>query len=104
MAQHLFNIPDMTNDQTLKEAIEAWIAQYKYRDKFYEGKIINLWDSIVGVMISRETEQLYIKNKVLFVKLKSPALKFELEYAKTKLIKSLNKKADHEVITDIIFL
>ncbi len=104
MALHLFNRLEMSNDQTLKEAIEAWIAQYKYRDKFYEGKILNLWDSIVGAMISKETEQLYIKNKVLFVKLKSPALRYELEYAKKKLIKSLNNKADHEVITEIIFL
>ena len=104
MALHLFNRLEMSNDQTLKEAIEAWIAQYKYRDKFYEGKILNLWDSIVGAMISKETEQLYIKNKVLFVKLKSPALRYELEYAKKKLIKSLNNKADHEVITELIFL
>lgn len=94
----------MTNDQTLKEAIEAWIAQYRYRDKYYEGKVITLWDPIVGAMISKETEQLYIKNKVLFVKLRSQALKFELEFAKKNLIKNINKKANREVITDISFL
>lgn len=104
MAPPQFNRTIMTNDQNLKDAIEAWIAQYRFKDKFYEGKVISLWDSIVGDMISKETEQIYIRNKVLIVKLKSQALKFELEFAKKKLIKSINKKADREVITDISFL
>lgn len=94
----------MTNDQTLKEAIETWIAQYRYRDKFYEGKVISLWDPIVGELISKETEHIYIKNKILIVKLKSQALKYELEFAKKNLIKSINKKAGREVITEISFL
>lgn len=94
----------MDNDQSLKEAIENWINQLKNQDQFYQGKVIASWDNIVGPVIARETEHIYIRNKVLFVKLKSQALKHELEYARKKLIKAINKEADRDVITDISFI
>ena len=55
-------------------------------------------------MIARDTTHLYIKHKTLYVKLNSPALREELGYAKSKLIKSLNKAAGVEVIEDIAFI
>lgn len=94
----------MNNDKILREAIESWINQLKDQDQFYQGKVISLWDNIVGPVIARETEHIYIRNKVLIVKLKSQALKHELEFAKKKLVKIINKKADHEVINDISFI
>lgn len=94
----------MNNDHTMREAIEAWINQLKNKDQFYQGKVLSLWDSIVGPLIARETEHLFIRNKVLVVKLKSPALKHELEFAKKKLIKSINKEADRDIINDISFI
>lgn len=94
----------MNNDQTLGEAIERWINQLKNKDQFYQGKVLSLWDTIVGPVIARETEHLYIRNKVLFVKLKSQALKHELEYARKKLVKSINEEAGRDVIKDISFI
>lgn len=94
----------MNNDQSLKEAIENWINQLRNQDQFYNGKVLASWDNIVGPMIARETEHIYIRNKVLFVKFKSQALRHELEYARKKLIKAINKEADREVITDISFI
>lgn len=94
----------MNNDQTLGEAIESWINQLKNKDQFYQGKVLSLWDTIVGPVIARETEHLYIRNKVLFVKLKSQALKHELEYARKKLVKSINEEAGRDVIKDISFI
>lgn len=92
------------NDNSMREAIEAWINHYRYQRKFDEEKAISIWDSIVGPMIAQETEQIYIKNKTLVVKLRSQALKFELEYAKRKLISNINRKLNHEVINEINFI
>ncbi|HLO92616.1 MAG TPA: DUF721 domain-containing protein [Lentimicrobium sp.] len=94
----------MNNDQTMREAIEAWINQLKNKDQFYQGKVLALWDNIVGPIIARETEHIFIRNKTLVVKLKSAALKHELEFAKKKLIKSINKEAERDIINDISFI
>ncbi|MCO5265536.1 MAG: DUF721 domain-containing protein [Lentimicrobium sp.] len=73
-------------------------------DKLNQSKVIGLWDQVVGKMIARDTTHLYIKNRILYVKLNSPALREELGYARTKLVKSLNKAAGGEVIIDIAFV
>lgn len=93
-----------TNNQSLRDVIEELISVYRIGDRLNQAKVIGMWDSVVGKMIARDTIHLYIKNKTLFVKLNSPALREELGYARTKLIKSLNKAAGSEVIDDIAFL
>ncbi len=91
------------NEQSLNEAIESWLNQFKDKNKYIQARILPVWESTVGPLIARETESIFIKKHVMFVKLKSPALKNELEYAKKKLIASINKKADHVFIEDLIF-
>ncbi len=93
-----------TNEQTLKEVILQLLKTYKLQDGMNETKLINSWEKIAGNMITKHTENLYIRNKKLYIKLDSPALKHELSFAKTKLIKSLNGAVKKEVIEDIIFL
>lgn len=93
-----------SNEQTLKEAILELLKTYKLEDGMNETKLINSWENVAGNMITRHTENLYIKNKKLYIKLDSPALKHELSFAKSKLISSLNKAVRSEVIEDIVFL
>jgi len=94
----------LANNQTIKEVIEELISSYHIGDKLNETKVIGLWDQVVGKMIARETTHLNIKNRVLYVKLNSPALRQELGYARANLVKSLNKAAGCDVISDIAFI
>lgn len=91
------------NEQTLGEAIKEMLRALRLDDKLNESKLIHSWEEIVGKMIANHTRDIYIKNKKLIVKLDSPALKNELSYSKTKMLKTLNDAAGEEVITDIIF-
>lgn len=92
-----------SNDQTLKEVINELLEAYKLGDKLKEVRLIGSWEKVVGKLINKHTKNLYIKKKVLFVKLDSAALRNELSYARQKIIKALNKEADKEVIDDIVF-
>lgn len=94
----------MSNDQTIKEAIEAWINQLRNKDKFYQGMVVDEWHNVVGDIISKETESLFFKGNNLYVKVKSQALKHELEFAKKKLVKNLNKKVGKDIVNEIMFL
>ncbi|MBE9480441.1 MAG: DUF721 domain-containing protein [Bacteroidetes bacterium] len=92
-----------SNDQTLKEVINELLEAYKLGDKLKEVRLIDSWEKVVGKLINKHTKNLYIKKKVLFVKLDSAALRNELSYARQKIIKALNKEAKEEVIDDIVF-
>ncbi len=92
-----------SNDQTLKEVINELLKAYKLGDKLKEMRLIDSWEKVVGKLINKHTKNLYIKKKVLFVKLDSAALRNELSYARQKIIKALNKEAKGDVIDDIVF-
>lgn len=68
-----------------------------------EQRLINAWPEIMGTLVSNYTDQLYIKNSVLFVKVSSAPLRQELSMRCAILVQKLNKKAGAPVITDIVF-
>ncbi len=93
-----------SNDQKLGDVIKELLDQYKLNDKINSVDIINSWESVVGKVINKHTKNLYIKKKVLFVKLDSPALKNELLYERTKIKDSLNEAVGMEVIDEVILI
>jgi len=96
-------MPRKTNEESLGEAIRRMLETYRLEGKVRQARVINAWEDVTGKMISRHTQDLYIKGSKLFVKLDSPALKNELSYSKGKIIEMLNKEAGGEIIKDIVF-
>ncbi|MCK9616319.1 MAG: DUF721 domain-containing protein [Lentimicrobiaceae bacterium] len=92
-----------SDEKPLREAIEDFLKAFKLNDKINQSRIIASWENVVGKLIAKHTTDIKIKNKTLYIKLDSPAIREELSYAKSKLIKNLNKKAGIEIISDIIF-
>ncbi|MCK5369623.1 MAG: DUF721 domain-containing protein [Cyclobacteriaceae bacterium] len=88
---------------SVKEAIDAMLDTYKLRGKFNENKLINSWESMMGKPISRRTEKLFIKEKVLFVKLNSAPLRHELTISKTKVLEIIHRNFDKTLVTDVKF-
>ncbi|MCD4723855.1 MAG: DUF721 domain-containing protein [Bacteroidales bacterium] len=96
-------MPRNSNEQPLGEVIRELLASYRLEGKLNQARVIMAWEEVTGKMISRHTQDLYIKGSKLFVKLDSPALKNELAYSKGQIIDSLNDAAGGEIITDIVF-
>ena len=90
------------NDIKIGEALTELLDTYKLNGKLNEIKIIEGWKSTLGTMINNHTKTIKIQNGKLFVKLDNAALKNELSYSKTKLIKSLNEYVGVDVIQEII--
>lgn len=92
-----------SNTNSLGDVIRAMLRTYKLETGLKNSRIIASWEKIVGPMIAKHTRHLAVRNHVLFAKMDSPALIHELSFAKTKIIKSLNKEAGEELIEDIRF-
>ena len=93
-----------SNELSLKDAINNLLKAYKLDEGLNETKLLNSWEHVAGKMITKHTTKTYIRNKTLYIQLDSPALKHELSFAKTKLIKTLNDKVNQQVIDEIIFI
>jgi len=92
-----------SNNQSLGSAIKEFLQAYRLEEKFNQTKLIHSWEKVVGKMVANHTKDLHIRNKVLFVKIDSAALRNELNYARETIIKSLNEEVHADVIEDVVF-
>ena len=92
-----------TNEILLKDAITSFLKDNNLESKLNETRLISAWEEVAGKLISRHTTQMYVKDRVLFVKVDSAALREELTYQRSKLIKKLNHVVGIEAIDDIKF-
>ncbi len=91
-----------TNTFNIRQVIEEIFREYKIERKLGETRLIKAWPEVLGPL-AKTTEELYIKDGILFVRLASSVVRNELSMMRSTLIKALNKKAGEEVITDIVF-
>ena len=88
--------------QPLSKLIKEFYEQHRGADYLDEVKIINLWPKVVGTFIASHTIDVSIRNKVMFVRVDSDALRNELNYSKSLLLKNLNEMVGKEVISEIV--
>ena len=91
-----------SNEETLGDAIDRLMKVYRLDGKLREAKLIEGWEKLLGPMIARQTREIFIKDKILHVRLNSSVLREELSFAKSKLVHRLNEEAGGEVITDVL--
>ncbi len=90
------------NTQKINEVINNYLKEFDIEDKIKEVRLIRSWEQIVGKLISRKTQKVFIKDRKLFVYMSSSIARNELLMLKDSLIKELNKKAGDQVIDDIV--
>ncbi|WP_225986505.1 DUF721 domain-containing protein [Rufibacter sp. LB8] len=89
---------------SLKDSIDAMLKAYKLNGKINEVQLVASWEKIMGKAISLKTQEVFVRNRKLFVRLSSAPLKHELNMAKTKVITLINSEMGQEVIDDVVFL
>ena len=86
----------------LGELIKEFYEQRRGSGYLDEVKVINSWPKVVGPFIASHTIDLSIKDGRLFVRVDSDALRSELSYSKSLLMKNLNELAGKETLKEIV--
>jgi predicted nucleic acid-binding Zn ribbon protein len=89
---------------TLKEAIETFLKVSPIKNQYQENSLVTAWGEIMGKPIAEKTTQIYVKDKVLFVRLSSAPLRNELQMSKAKILQLYAKKFENTYLKDVIFL
>jgi len=90
------------NTQKLNEVIEKYLESLDIDDKLKEVRLIRSWKDVVGTLIARKTNRIFIKDGKLFVYMDSSIARNELSMVKDSLVERLNRNAGGQVINDII--
>lgn len=86
----------------LGDLIREFIVSHKGSDYLDEMKVLNSWKDIVGSFVASHTIDLSVKNGVLYVRVDSDALRNELSYSKSLLLKNLNERVGKEILKEIV--
>ena len=89
------------NLETLEAVIRRFLRQHGLEEKYMERRLIQAWEEILGSVIARKTADIYVKKRVLHVKLESAVIREELNYAREKLVNTLNEAVGYEMIESI---
>ncbi len=89
---------------TMKEAVQDLLNAYRLKDRFDEAQLIASWEKIMGAPIARRTNKIFIKNKVMFIELKSAPLKHELNGSKSKVLALFRQEFGQDIVNEVIFM
>lgn len=92
------------NEYSMKQAITAMLKNLNLQQKVDEGKVIAYWHEIVGKLIAKHTTQIFIKDKKIYLKVDSAALRNELLFLREEILEKVNEGFDSKLIEDIILL
>ena len=66
-------------------------------------RLVEAWPEVMGEMIAGYTQEAYIRNQTLHVKLTNPALRADLSMMRAEIVKKLNAAVGSQVIVVIRF-
>ncbi|NVO83611.1 DUF721 domain-containing protein [Hymenobacter terrestris] len=89
---------------SLKDSITSMLRAYRLQGKLNEVTVVASWEKVMGKAVALKTQQLYVSNNKLFVRLSSAPLKHELIMAKTKVLANLNAEVGEDIIKEVVFL
>lgn len=92
------------NTESIGEVLRQFFEENRFfRQKLAESRVISGWEKTLGSVVASYTDNLYLRNNILYVHLTSSVLRGELIMCKDKLITNLNRYAGVNVVKDIVF-
>lgn len=93
----------MKKVEHIGKLVQRFLRQESLESPLNEQRLLDAWPQILGPTIDSYTQNLFIRNQVLYVHLTSAALRQELMMGRELLVRNLNQKVGATVITNIIF-
>ena len=87
--------------KSINDILQQFLRKEGLETPLQQKRLIDAWDSVAGPMVARYTQDKFIKNQILFVKITNPALRQDLSMMRQQLTRRLNEVVDSSVISDV---
>lgn len=84
--------------------IQQFIDNNRLNSPLKKTRLISSWPEVVGPAIARHTEDIYLHEGTLVIKINSAVVKKELNLLKQQIVDRLNEKAGEKIIHSIRIL
>ena len=90
------------NNFEIKNLLNIFLKRNKLERGLLDLEVKKVWHELIENGVSNYTTDGSLKNKTLYIKLSSSALKEELSYGKEKLIKLINERFKKTIVEKIV--
>ncbi|HIY14727.1 DUF721 domain-containing protein [Alistipes sp. An66] len=84
------------------DLLEEFFKRPYVAAKVAEGKLPDTWRDIVGEEAARQTVELRLENRVLYVRLRSSVLRSELLYQREALRDEINRRSGVRLVSSVV--
>ncbi|MEM1118114.1 MAG: DUF721 domain-containing protein [Bacteroidota bacterium] len=96
-------MPDSNSPQRLGAVLSDLVERYGYRERFDAARAVEAWPALAGEAIAGVTEQVWMRDGVLHVKVRSAAWRHQLQFQRTAWRERLNAHLGGEVVDEVVF-
>lgn len=86
---------------SLGDAIQQFLERNGIRDKARVQEVIVQWEQLMGKPIATNTEKIWFNQGILYVKVKSPVWKNELNMARSKIRELVNRQIGKPLVEEV---
>lgn len=87
---------------TVADLLKGIFKDKRFEDGLLSAQIKREWPEVVGVKVASATGNMWVKNGVLFVEIRSSIIRSELKMISKELVSSINRRLGEEAISDMI--
>jgi hypothetical protein len=92
-------------EHSVGELLKRLFTDEKTKPIFFQTKIELAWRKEMGSTIDRYTQDIFLRNRILYIKITSASLKQELRFSRDKMLEFVNRAINEEnYVTQIIIL
>lgn len=92
----------MKDPLPLNEMLIKTLINYKVEKKYALSIIKTNWEELVGSYIAEQTVSLDIRKRILYIKINSGVLKYEISLQSEELMNRINKLFPYPIINKIV--
>lgn len=93
----------MASPEKLGDVLNDIIDRLGYRERIDEVRAVESWAYVAGPQINGVTEKVWVKDRTLFVQLRSAAWRQQLHMQRNGWCKRVNEDLGRQVIDQIVF-
>ena len=90
-------------EQKLGSLLQHFLREQGLETPLNESRAVQIWPEIVGPAISRYVGKVFIKNCIMYVQIRSAALRENLTHQRTVLAQRVNQQIGAQVVNEIRF-
>ena len=88
-------------DESIQNILKSFVKQKPISKGYNEIDFKKFWAEHMGETMNRYTKSIRLRNEVLTVEISSIALRTELQYDKSKLLKLVQEEFGHEKVREL---